>query len=110
MAGEHVVPAGPHPLEAHAGPGPDDKGLVESARPAPVRPGLAVQVHPGHREARDEHREAAEEEDRATDGKAAPPNDEPVLMKDDDKQPDGEQGHPRDLCHLKGPGDMRHVV
>ena len=90
MTREHVVTTRPHPLETHASSRPDDECFMEPTGPAAVRPRLAVQVDSGHTEAGDQHCEASEQEDCAADSKASPGNDEPVLVKDDDKQPDGQ--------------------
>ena len=67
-------------------------------------------MHSWHRQTGDQHREAPEKEDGATDGKASSGNDEPVLVEDDHYQPDGEERHPRYFCHLKGPGNVRNIV
>ena len=54
-------------LKTESRSGPDDVGVVEPVGPTAVRPRLTVQVDPGHRERRDDHGEAAQQEDRTSD-------------------------------------------
>ena len=67
-------------------------------------------MNTGNRETRDQHGEASEEEDGATDSKAATHDDEPVLVEDDHQDPDCQQCHPCHLRHLECPGHVRHGV
>lgn len=110
MAREHVVSTGPDPLQAHPCPGPDDVGIVQTVSPGAIRPGLAVKVDPWDRQAGDEHGDASEEEDGASNREESSGNDEPVLVEENNKYPDREEGHTSDLSHLKSPGDVRDIV
>jgi len=67
-------------------------------------------MDPGHRERRDDHGEAAQQEDRTSDREKPARNDEAMFVEQDDEEPDGEQRHPGDLGHVESPGDVGHVV
>lgn len=68
MPGEHVVAAGAYAADGHAGAAPDVVGLAQAAAPhrevvgGRVRARLALQVRPGNRQRRDQHREAPQQE------------------------------------------------
>lgn len=58
----------------------------------------------------DQHGDTAEQEHGAAEGKEPAQQDDPVLMHDQDKHPDRKQDCARDLAHVEGPRNVRHVV
>ena len=71
---------------------------------------LAIQMNSWDRQASYYHCEASEKEDSSSDGKKPACNDEPVLVEEDDKEPDSEKSHPCYFCHLKSPRNVRNII
>lgn len=67
-------------------------------------------MRPRYTQRGDQHGDAAQKEDRSAEGKESSQKDDPMLVDDQHKDPDGEEDSARDLAHVEGPRDVRDIV
>lgn len=110
MATEHVIPTSVHARQSHAEATPNGKRPMQFLPHTSIHLSSTLQVLSWHGEGGHKHGKAAKQEYSAHQTTEPSQKDWPVLVKEEDQDPDVAQDHATHFSHGEGPRDPRNTV